>query len=58
MKDGRKSFRQIFSLLLILINNSPLTSLMFLKVNAAKSINVANKLSEIPEVKMRTLDNT
>jgi hypothetical protein len=51
MKDGRKSFRQIFSLLLILINNSPLTSLMFLKVNTAKSIYVANKLSEIPEVK-------
>lgn len=24
---------------------------MFLKVNAAKSINVANKLSEIPEIK-------
>ncbi|MGH9976848.1 MAG: Lrp/AsnC ligand binding domain-containing protein, partial [Nitrososphaeraceae archaeon] len=28
-----------------------LTSLIFLKVNAAKSIYVANKLSEIPEVK-------
>ncbi|MGH9986023.1 MAG: AsnC family transcriptional regulator [Nitrososphaeraceae archaeon] len=34
-----------------LANSIPLTSLIFLKVNAAKSIYVANKLSEIPEVK-------